>query len=494
MDFSGLYFLYGIFPLIVLAYFLVPGDVYKNAVLIAASLLLYAMCQPVYVPLILLLCRMNYNYSLKVRKGNRMTLAVPVSINLAIFAMLRYFDPLMVLAGFGTEHGGLLAGVAARFVSYLNGYGAGLAVPSSVSALGLAFFTLNSISYLTDIYRGKHAAEKSFWTFLLHMVLFVKLFQGPLVRYTHTAGQLRTRRENFRTVLDGMVRFCTGLGKKVLLADYCGRMILELAENGSDRALVGSWLAAILFLFRLYYDFSGCCDMAIGLGRIFGFRIPENFNLPYTSITVTDFLARWNLTLTAFFRDYVYTPFTAKRPGTGNRYIALMLCAVLGGIWHGPSLNFLIWGLYLFVFVLAEELFEGYLIDLPDWLRRTMTMLVLLFGWVIFMHSDVQSLAETLKAMIGNGGASVAGDGMRVLNCLPLIIACWIGVTSIPRQIRFRWRNACGMSGRKDQPAQTPKQVYVHMAVSVAYIFLLLWWCTVSRAWLPAVPSVFLSL
>ena len=491
MEFSGLYFLFGLFPLIALVYFLLPVGVYKNYFLIGVSLLLYALVQPLYVPLLLMMCRVNFSLGQKIRKDRVLTLIAPAAVNLAVLFLLRYLDPVLLLAGIGTETNGLLVGLVGMAVKLLNSWGMALQVPTSVAPFGFAFFTLNSLSYLIDIYSGRQKPERKYSRFLLHMLLFVRLFQGPLVRYSQTVNQLGERREIFGLMLDGMVRFCTGLGKKVLLADYCGRMIAELVENGSHHALVGSWLTAALFLFRVYYDFSGCCDMAIGLGRIFGFRLPENFNLPYMALSVKDFLTRWNLTLVGFFRDYVYCPLVAKRPGTGGRYFAMLLCAVLGGIWHGGSLNFLIWGVYLFAFVMFEEIFEGYLIDLPDWLRRIMTVLVLLFGWVIFMNPEVDSLVQACKAMIGYGGALANGDGSRVLNVIPLMTACWIGVTDLPRQFRFRWRNACGLVRKDGQTKQTSVQAYAYLAGCVVYILIVLWWVTVSRTGAAALPSVF---
>lgn len=494
LDFSELYFLYGLLPLVVLAYYLLPQIGYRNILLIGVSLLLYAMCQPVYVPLLLILCRMNYKFALKIRKGHKGTIVFPVLVNLFVLILFKYVDPVLMLAGIGTQSGGLLVGLTGKIVEYLNRYGMSLCVPASIAPLGLSLFTLNVISYLADIYRGKHSAERSYTHFLLHMLFFVKLFQGPLVRYEQTAAQLRDRRENFRAVFEGVVRFCTGLGKKVLLADYCGRMIAELAEKSSNQALVGSWLSAVLFLFRVYYDFSGCCDMAIGLGRIFGFRLPENFNLPYTALSVTDFVKRWNVTLVSFFRDYIYTPLCGKRAGNLNQCIAMMLSFILAGIWHGGTFNFLILGVYLFIAVLAEKYLEDSLVDLPDWLRRILTMLVILFGWVIFMHPDVESLSSALKAMIGDGGFNVRGDGNRVMNCLPLIGACWFGVTSMPRQLRYRWRNVCGMIATKEKKEPSITMTYVYIGSCVVYVCLILWWCTVSRCGTPALPSIFLGL
>ncbi len=371
MEFSGLFFLSAALPVVLLAYFLIPDVGRRNVLLILASLLLYGVWQPVYVPLLLMLCRLNFSQALKIKKGRRDTVVFPIAFDLGVLAVLKYADP-------------FLLGFVSAGVEWLNGYGLKLQCPDTLTPLGISFFTLTAISYLLDVYRGKYPAERSFRHFLLHMVMFPKLFQGPLVRYDQTVPYLKERREHYRQSFDGLVRFCTGLGKKVLLADCCGRMIAELVSAKSDQALVGSWLVAVLFFFQIHYDFSGCCDMAVGLGRIFGFKFPENFNLPYTALSVTEFCQRWNLTLGSFFRDYVHDPLCQKRESLLRRFVALLLTCVLAALWHGAGVPLLLWGLYLAAVILIEKLLEGFLTDLPYFLRHVLTVLALLLGWVIF--------------------------------------------------------------------------------------------------------------
>lgn len=494
MEFSGLFFLYALLPLILFGFFLLPDVGRRNTFLIVVSFLLYAMYHPLYVPLLLLQCRVNYKMAMKIKKERWSTVMMPIAWNLAVLLLLKYVDPLLLVAGIGVEHDGLLIGLAAKLVDVLNGFGMSLNAPATLAPLGISFFTLTAVSYLLDVYRGKHPAERSFKSFLLHMTLFPKLFQGPLVRYEHVALQLKERRENFRHVFEGALRFCTGLGKKVLLADYCGRMISELAAVKSDQALIGSWLTAVLFLFRVYYDFSGCCDMAVGLGRIFGFRFPENFNLPYTAMSVGEFCERWNLTLGHFFRDYVYDPLCKKREGKLNRAFALAICVLLAALWHGGTFNFLIWGLYFAVLILLEEQCESFLLDLPYWLRHVLTILAVLLGWVIFMSTDVNSLGNALKAMIGNGGLNVVGDGQRVMSCIPLISACWIGATSVPRKLRSWWRGFCGVAGKRGQTESSVLLRYAYLASCFVFLLVVLWWCTVSRTGTVVQPSIFMHL
>ena len=492
MEFSGLYFLYVILPLMLLAYYLIPGLLGRNIVLAVSALAVYGLCQPMYLPLILILIRYTYNSGLKIKKGKKRSLVLPLAVILSVPLILKVLDPLLLSAGVASVSGGVVLGIVSRIATWMNKIGFNFSQPQGLAPLGIMFLTLASVSYLFDIYRGKYPAERSFWAFLQYMVFLPKLFQGPVVCYNELSSQFDDRRENFRHVFEGLVRFCTGLGKKVLLADYCARMIAELTEHRSDQALVGSWLAVVLFLFRVYYDFSGCFDMAVGLGKMFGFRLPESFHLPFTALSVTDFFSRWNLTVGTFFREYVEEPLRGKRPTAYNRYLALGISFCLMGLWYGGSLTFLLWGLFFAAVMIAEEMFQEELTDLPYWLRRLLTMLALVLGFTLFMHKDVQSLGNALKAMIGNGGFSVRGDGTRVMNCIPLLGCCLFGVTDLPRKVRLRWRKLCGLAGGKT--VSRPVLTYVYIASFAAYVVLILWWCTVSRVGWEMVPSLFMSM
>lgn len=494
MEFSGLWFLYGFLPLTLLAYFAMPDVRRKNVILIAAGLLLCFLCQPVYLPVLLLLCRFNFLAARKIRRGDRRTVAVPIVVNLVVLFLLRYLDWVLLLFGIGAASGGFSAGVASAVAEWLGKFGLSLTVPEYLVPFGLALFVLTAISYFLDIYAGKHRAESRFSAYLLSAFFLPKLFQGPLVRYEQLRPQLHSRRVHFRYVFEGAVRFATGLGKKVLLADFCGRTIGEFEAAGSQGTLVGSWMIAILFFFRIYYDFSGCCDMAVGLARIFGFRIPENFRRPYTALSVTEFLQNWNLTLVSFFRDYLYLPLCLKRKGELNRLLSLVIVVLLGALYHGAGVTFLFWGVYLLAIVLVERYFEGFFLDLPYWLRHVLTILAIMVGWVIFRNSDVQSLGAALKAMAGEGGASVLGDGRRVADSLLVIVLCWIGVTSVPQNFRRQWRGSCGIGNREEGRPRPQWLQYVYYGSCFVYVVLILWWCTVSRTGAAVVPSVFLYL
>lgn len=491
MEYSGLLFVYCLLPLIVAGYFLIPDVGRRNIYLIAVGLFLYFLAQPLFLPLIVFLCWANYKLALKIKRGKKKTLIFPVVMNLGVLMILKYADPLLSIAGIGTESGGVLLGAVGWIVGKLNGLGMSLAVPVSIAPVGISFLMLTFISYLSDVYFGKTPAERDFQAFLLHCMLFFKLFQGPVLRYEANCAQLKERRQNYHSIFDGVMRFVTGLGKKVLIADLCGRMIQDLESAGSDHALIGIWLSAVLVLFRIYFDFSGCCDMAIGLGKIFGFKLPENFNLPFTAMSVTNFLERWNLTVRSFFVDYVYTPLCGKKK---NSMIAAGVTILLACLWHGGTLNFWILGVLLGIVLLVESQFQDFMTDLPYWLRHILTVLLLLLAAVLFVNPDSASIADALKAMIGEGGLHVAGDGRRVLYSIPVIGLCWFGVSDEPRKLRLRWKIFCGISRKGKKEPVHPVMEKVYAGSCCVYILVILWLCLIVRSVTAVVPSVFLNL
>jgi alginate O-acetyltransferase complex protein AlgI len=234
--------------------------------------------------------------------------------------------------------------------------------------------------------------------------------------------------------------------------------------------------------------------MAVGLGKIFGFRLPENFKRPYLAMSVTEFWERWNVTLRAFFMDNVYDPLRNGREGSLNCFFGLLLSVLMYSLWHGATFNFLIFGLYFVVILLVEHKFEDLINDLPYWLRHALTILCLMFGWVIFANRDIGSLANTIKAMIGEGGFSIAGDGARVAGSIPLIAVCWVGVTSIPGQVRRFWRGLCGVGVKQNHKEQKSIMEIVYLVSCFGYILLILWLCVISRVGSPVQPSIFMNL
>ena len=293
MEFSSLYFLYLFLPLTLLAYFLVPSLRLKNIVLLAASLLFYAMGQPVYVLLLVGLSYANFAMARRIRPGKRNTLFLPVVVNLAVLGLFKYLDFFLGIFGITVADGGVMLAALRGITNGLNSIGFAFRSPTSALPLGLSFYAFQVISYVADVYRGKVKAERSFFNLLLYLSMFPKMMQGPIVRYEQVARQLMDRRTTPRAAFEGAQRFIIGLAKKVLLADYAGKVVASLSTGGGNGTFVGAWLAALMFMFQIYFDFSGYSDMAIGLGRIFGFRYCENFDLPYISTSITEFWRRF---------------------------------------------------------------------------------------------------------------------------------------------------------------------------------------------------------
>ena len=295
MVFSSLLFLYAFLPVCLLLYFLVPGLTGKNIVLLCASLVFYAWGEPVYVFLMLAVAALNWGFGLLLgKKRSKGLLALCVALNLASLVVFKY-------AGFLVENCNALFGTALR-------------VPQISLPIGISFYTFLALSYSVDVYRKDVGVQRSYWKFLLYVSMFPQLIAGPIVRYVDVAAQIESRESDPENVFRGVTRFCVGLGKKVLLADHVGQVADQLLGGSFTGATtLGIWLGALMYMFQIYFDFSGYSDMAIGLGRIFGFRYMENFKLPYTSKSITEFWRRWHISLSSFFRDYVYIPLGGNR-------------------------------------------------------------------------------------------------------------------------------------------------------------------------------------
>ena len=490
MEFSNLFFLYILFPTVVLIYFLLPDMRKKNLALLAISLVFYAMGQPIYMGLMVALSFLNYKLALRIDPDDRSTVILPVALNIGVLAVFKYLDFFLNTIGLGLE-GGLLMGGLKAVVNGLNSIGFSFAEPTTVLPIGISFYTFSVISYLMDVYNDKIDPEEDFQNLLLYFMMFPKMLQGPIVRYEQVADQLVERKHHPRAMFEGMRRFLFGLAKKVLLADYCGKILSELNSGGADTTLIGVWFAAILFMFQIYYDFSGYSDMAIGLGKIFGFRYCENFDRPYLSLSITEFWRRWHMSLGSFFRDYVYIPLGGNRMGKPRQVFNMLVVWGLTGLWHGASWNYVLWGLYFFVILAVEKQFMSTLETLPDWVCRCITLWLVLVGWIIFSHENFADLQAAFLATLGFGGMATAGLGTRILNSLPLMAVCFVGCTQFPTYVKRIFDGVCGMGRRRAKPnAVTPLRI-VHLVVTVAVMCLLLWLCTVSLVGSTSAPSIY---
>ena len=490
MEFSNLYFLFILLPLTMLVYFLMPNMHWKNIAILGISMLFYAMGQPLYLIFMVGISYVNYALSLRIRPGDKWSIALPVAIDLLALAVFKYLDFFLSMIGIVVEHGVLMS-FYRSVIDGLNSIGFSIEYPTTVLPIGISFYIFSMISYLADVYMGKVKIEKNFQSVLICWLMYPQLLMGPIVRYEQVQIELHTRKSTPRMVFEGIQRFSVGLAEKVLIADYCGKIITRLADLGSDTMLVGAWLSALMFTFQLYFDFCGYSNMAIGLGRIFGFRYCENFDLPYTSKSITEFWRRWHMSLGTFFRDYVYIPLGGNRKGKVRQVLNMFVVWALTGLWHGASWNFVLWGIYNFVLLSIEKQIMPQLEDLPDRLRNFMTMMVVMFGWVLFSHTDFVELGIAFKAMLGFNGFSAAGTGTVLMNSLPLILVCLIGCSGLPRTVSQVFAGMCGMYGKRRKSNAIDVRKIVYVAVCFGFICLLVWLSVVSMVGTTSTPSIY---
>lgn len=427
MLFSSYTFLFAFLPAVIAVYFLLPlGFPHRmrlgvqNAVLLVFSLLFYAWGEPIYIFLMLGTILVNYLFGrmLPHTAHKRLALVAAVAFDLALLFFFKY-------AGF---FAGLL----------------GIRFPEVRLPLGISFYTFQALSYVLDVYREDAKSEKSLSRFGTYVTLFPQLVAGPIVRYLDVAEDLTARAHSVSRAAEGSARFAAGLAKKVLIANAAGELFASLTKSPSV-GLVGAWLSLVAFAFQIYFDFSGYSDMAIGLGEIFGFRFPENFNYPYTASSFSDFWRRWHITLSSFFRSYVYFPLGGNRRGTLRTICNLFVVWSLTGLWHGAAPNFLLWGIYWFVLLATEKFLFGKRMEkAPLALRRAITLLGILGGWLIFAFdgsTPALSLAAFLKflpALVGKNGLFRGRELYELTRYLPLLLLAAIGATPLPRRLYHR--------------------------------------------------------
>ena len=342
MVFSSLTFIYLFLPICFILYYSAKTIEVKNYVLLAMSLLFYAWGEPKWIIVMIISSFVEYCGGLLIDKYKdtwkaKIALGVSVSISLLFLIIFKYFDFFATTSNslFNTEIGIL-----------------GLGLP-----IGISFYTFQTITYTVDVYRGRAGVQKSFADLLLYVSMFPQLIAGPIVRYVDIDEQIRNRSVNIKDASYGVTRFLIGLAKKALLANFAGQIVKDFLTGDLNKiSVVGAWIGIISYAFQIYFDFSGYSDMAIGLGHMFGFKYVENFNYPYISKSISEFWKRWHISLTTFFREYVYIPLGGNRK---HHVFNLLIVWFLTGMWHGASWNFILWGLYYFVFIVIERLFLG---------------------------------------------------------------------------------------------------------------------------------------
>ena len=419
--------MYLFLPICLLLYFILHGIKARNYLLLVMSLLFYAWGEPKWIILMIVTTLIDYGAGLLVdqyrgQKLAKWALAGSVVITLSFLAVFKYL-------GFFNQN--------------LNQiFGAELPTQIFNLPIGISFYTFQAITYVVDVYRGKAQVQRSYANLLLYVALF-QLIAGPIVRYTDIAAQLENREMTLPGFSKGITRFVTGLGKKVLLANIAGQVATSLIGGDLSKASVlGAWLGIFAYTFQIYFDFSGYSDMAIGLGHMFGFTYVENFNYPYISKSITEFWRRWHISLSTFFRDYVYIPLGGNRR---HQLRNMFIVWALTGLWHGASWNFVLWGLYYFVFLAIEKLFLGQLLEkLPAVVGHAYALFIIVVGWVFFYFDDVSRLGQMLKLMFGFSGQAgvLPTDTVLLKNHLVFflvaIIAC-IPVSKLVKALLIRF-------------------------------------------------------
>lgn len=397
MVFSSLLFVYAFLPLCLLSYVCGKGIRGKNIVLLLFSMLFYAWGEPKYVLLLIGMVAADWLFALQIEKEKkrsekRFWLVLTCIVNLGLIGVFKY-------ANFFDN-------------TFSSIFGTATLLPAIALPIGISFYTFQLLSYVVDVYRGDVPAQKRFDTLLLYAGLFHQCVAGPIVRYQDVANELNDRTVDYREISAGITRFIIGLSKKALLANVCGSMAdsLLLLKGGSEVTVAGIeasdglalWVSMLAYMLQIYLDFSAYSDMAIGMGRMVGLHYKENFNYPYIATSVRDFWRRWHISLSTFFRDYVYIPLGGNRNGMAKTIFNMFIVWLLTGFWHGASWNFVLWGLYYFIFLTIERLFLGkWLEDGKQWLGRIYSMVVVFFGWILFRFKDFDQLWAVLRSMFG---------------------------------------------------------------------------------------------
>lgn len=419
MVFSSSVFLFIFLPVCLAAYFICPKRAYRNVILLVASLVFYAWGEPAYVFLMIISMVANWFAGLQIMRTpphKKIVLIVALAINLAILGFFKYESFL------------------ANNINHL--FGSDL-IPDLQLPLpiGISFYTLQAISYIIDVYRGQVPAQKNMLYLGMYIAMFPQLVAGPIVRYSTVWQQIRNRKETLAKFCSGIRLFCIGLAKKVLLANVVAILADSmLSQGGSAIGASGAWGGLIAFTFQIFFDFAGYSDMAIGLGKMFGFEYLRNFNYPYISKSVTEFWRRWHISLGTFFRDYVYIPLGGNRVSKPRWAFNLFVVWFLTGFWHGASWNYVLWGLFYGLLLAIEKLWLGKTLKrVPSIFQHLYTIAAFVIGWLIFWIEDTASLGQYFLALFGAYGATGSSTlwELQAWSYWPVFIICIIASTPI---------------------------------------------------------------
>ena len=427
MLFSSIVFLFTFLPAVMLLYYLLPVR-FRNVILLLASLVFYAWGEPVYLFLMLLSILFNYFSGLDIarnlqdKRAAKRSLVFNLIINLAVLGFFKY-------EGFVLD---TLNGILPVHISYH-------ALPLPI---GISFYTFQILSYIIDVYRGNVKVQTNLPNFALYVTMFPQLIAGPIVQYADVDEQLASREVSWTKFGEGSMYFIRGLAKKVLLANTSGMIFTEVSGLAKGNiAVVTAWLGAFAYMFQIYFDFSGYSDMAIGLGKMFGFEFNMNFNYPYVSKSITEFWRRWHISLSSWFRDYVYIPLGGNRVSKIKHIRNLLIVWFLTGLWHGAAWNFVAWGLYYGVILIIEKYFLSPVLDrLPDIVRHIYSIVLVVIGWVLFFSSSFGQAADYIRVMFGAGAHGFADRESMYLLTSNLILWLILIFGSTPL-VHFRYEH-----------------------------------------------------
>lgn len=451
MVFSSIFFIFSFLPVTIVAYYLAPKRV-RNGILLLASLFFYAWGEPVYLFLMLYSILFNYvmgiDIARKQRRGKRagVSLFFGVVVNLLILGFFKYY-------GFLAENIEALSGMILPKLE--------LSLP-----IGLSFYTFQSLSYLVDVYRGKAQYQKNILSFGLYISMFPQLVAGPIVQYADIDAQLKERETSLDKFGQGVRYFIWGLGKKVLLANNLG-VVYEAIAALPSLSVLSAWVGALAYTFQIYYDFSGYSDMAIGLGKMFGFELKENFAHPYCSRSITEFWRRWHISLGSWFREYVYIPMGGNRVGVLRHIFNLLVVWALTGLWHGASWNFVVWGLYYGVLLIVEKYLLRRVTERIPILGTIYTMLLVIVGWVFFFSPTLLEAGAYLGAMFGRGAVGITDEAGMYYLLTSLILFWFSWIFAVPAASKISEKHL------EDSDGWAPLFLLIHGGIfllAVAYL------------------------
>lgn len=424
MVFSSIIFMFLYLPVVLGLYYITPRK-YRNLLLFVVNLIFYGWGEPTFILLMIASTLINYISGLligffqqkKLKTRAKVTLVASIVLNLALIVFFKYI--------------GLLGETLNIIFPFLN-----VPILEIPLPIGISFYTFQSMSYTIDVYRHDAKAQKNYITFGTYVALFPQLVAGPIVRYRDVEEQLTSRHENITQFNEGVKIFLVGLSKKVLIANAMGSL-WDTLRNTASVDVLGSWVGIIAYTFQIYFDFSGYSDMAIGLGKMFGFEFLKNFDYPYISKSITEFWRRWHISLSTWFKEYIYIPLGGNRKGFPRQVFNMFVVWALTGLWHGASYNFILWGLYFFVILFIEKLFLLKLLQkAPAFVGHIYSLILIVFGWLIFYFEDMGAMGDFLICMFNFGSTLAAHDTIvTVLAYLPLLIIAAVASTPLIHKI-----------------------------------------------------------